>query len=221
MAAPRTANQRAFLSRAESLLRQAILDGHFLPGQRLIQEVLADFIGTSRAPVREALKSLASEGMITLVENTGAWVTSYTQAQCIEMYRVRERLEPLLLELSLPYLTDEQMDRLEDLRVEIDAADDVSTFITLDREFHLASYAGHHEPFLHDTVERLWNNTQHYRRRFVERQTPTTRQRISAEHALLVDTIRRRDAEGAGAVLELHIRRTRHALAEASELFDD
>ncbi len=76
--------------------------------------------------------------------------------------RARE-LEPLLLELSLPYLTDEQMDRLEDLRVEIDAADDVSTFITLDREFHLASYAGHHEPFLHDTVERLWNNTQHYR----------------------------------------------------------
>lgn len=211
---------RALSSRAVSTLRNAILDGRFVPGQRLTQEMLAEFIGTSRVPVREALKSLASEGLISLVENTGAWVTSYSQAQCVELYRVRERLEPLLLELSMPNLTDDDIDRIGVLCDMVDAASDVNAFIALDRELHFATYAGHREQFLHGTIVQLWNATQHYRRLFVGRQTAEVRRRLSAEHSLMLDAIRRRDTETAATVLELHIRRTRLSLSEADDLFD-
>lgn len=211
---------RALSSRATLALREAILEGHFLPGQRLTQEMLADFIGASRVPVREALNSLASEGLITLVENTGAWVTSYTQAQCVEVYRVRERIEPLLLELSMPHLSGDEIRHLAVLCDDINSTKDLNRVVALDREFHFLTYSGHREQFLHGTVEQLWNTTQHYRRLFIAREATQGRQYIAAEHSLLLDAITRGDIESASTVLGLHIRRTRIALSGAEDLFD-
>ena len=78
---------------AESL-RTAILDGSYGPGERIRQEDVATRSGASRIPVREALRMLAAEGLVTLVANSGAWVTRLTMAECAELYLIRERLEP-------------------------------------------------------------------------------------------------------------------------------
>src|SRR4051794_18101373 len=83
-------------TRIASELREAILTGEYAPGDRVRQEDLADRHGASRVPVREALRMLESEGLVTLVANTGAWVSRVSLAECEEIYRIRERIEPLL-----------------------------------------------------------------------------------------------------------------------------
>src|ERR1700751_4881575 len=84
--------------------RAAILDGSYRPGERIRQEDVAARSGASRIPVREALRMLAAEGLVTLVANSGAWVTRLTMAECAELYLIRERLVPLRLRGRMPRL---------------------------------------------------------------------------------------------------------------------
>ncbi|HAM26782.1 MAG TPA: GntR family transcriptional regulator, partial [Microbacteriaceae bacterium] len=105
--------------RIATRLREAILTGAYAPGARIRQEDLAEEFGASRLPVREALRILESDGLITLVANTGAWVAHLSLAECEEMYQIRERIEPLLLRYSMPNLSPETLDRLEELADEM------------------------------------------------------------------------------------------------------
>lgn len=206
-------------SRIASELRAAILDGDYQPGARIRQEDLADRHGASRVPVREALRMLEAEGLVTLVANTGAWVSQLSLVECDEMYQIRERIEPLLLRLSLPGLGDAAVDRLEVLAGKMERSADVEQFLTLDREFHLSSYAAAETSVLGDTVLRLWNRTQHYRRAFTRVFRSEGDRSVHHEHHLLVHAIRRVDLDEAERVLAGHIRRTRLELARHPEVF--
>src|SRR5580693_1917053 len=123
-------------------LRIAILDGSYLPGARIRQEDVAARAGASRIPVREALRMLDSEGLVTLVANSGAWVTKLTLGECVETYLIRERLEPLLLSTSMPALGPATAGRLDQLADQMEAGAGLDAFMRADREFHLSSYAG-------------------------------------------------------------------------------
>ncbi|HTU07071.1 MAG TPA: GntR family transcriptional regulator, partial [Trebonia sp.] len=123
-------------------LRTAILDGSYQPGERIRQEDIAARSGASRIPVREALRMLAAEGLVTLVANSGAWVTQLTMAECSETYLIRERLEPMLLGMSMPFLEQAAIDRLAELTAAMEAATSVDEFMRADWEFHLSSYEG-------------------------------------------------------------------------------
>ena len=90
-------------------IRRGIIDGTRPPGSRILQEDLAARYGASRVPVREAIRQLEYEGLLTVVPNAGAWVSTMTLAECEEIYRMRERLEPLLLSYSAPRLTDDEI----------------------------------------------------------------------------------------------------------------
>ncbi|GAB2756929.1 GntR family transcriptional regulator [Sinomonas soli] len=200
-------------------LRDAILRGVYTPGTRIRQEDIAHEFGASRLPVREALRILESEGLVTLVANTGAWVAELSMEECQEVYQIRERIEPLLLRYSMPGLEAGIVDRLADLADRMQAGTDVETFLQLDREFHLLSYSGARTSMLGDTVERLWNSTQHYRRAFTLSIGPEDNRALHYEHQLLVAAIRHGDADDAERVLFGHIRRTRLELLGHPELF--
>src|SRR5690554_2391409 len=90
-------------------VRDSILAGELGPGERVRQEIIAARYGASRVPVREALRILEAEGLVTLVANTGAWVMQLSLAECEELYQVRERIEPLLLRFSMPGLSAEKI----------------------------------------------------------------------------------------------------------------
>ncbi|MDQ1551296.1 MAG: hypothetical protein QOD50_718 [Actinomycetota bacterium] len=206
-------------SRIADSLRDSILRGEFAPGSRIRQEDVADRLGASRLPVREALRILESEGLVTLVANTGAWIAHLSLEECQELYQIRERVEPLLLSYSLPGLDEAALDRLAALADEMQAGTDVARFLQLDREFHLLSYSGARTAILGDTVLRLWNSTQHYRRAFTLVSGPVGNRAVHYEHQLLVGAIRRRDNDDAERVLLGHIRRTRLELLSHPDLF--
>lgn len=201
-------------------LRKAILAGDYSPGDRLFQDVVAEQFGTSRIPVREAFRILEAEGLTEVLPNRGARVPSLDLYEVNTYYRMRERLEPLTLAESLEHLTDAHVDRMESVQEQIERGTDVAEFLSLDRDFHMTSYAGCRSEQLLSTTVRLWNATQHYRRAFMLLAGDDRMVIVNAEHRLILDACRRRDAEDAQRFLEGHIRRTRVALVSHPELFE-
>jgi DNA-binding GntR family transcriptional regulator len=204
--------------RVADALREAILRGEHAPGDRIRQEVLAERYGASRVPVREALRMLEAEGLVTLVANTGAWVARISLAECEEMYQIRERVEPLLLRFNVPLVPDAEIARLSGLATAMESAD-VEEFLALDRDFHLSCYALAETSVLGDLVRQLWNRTQHYRRAFTRVFRAEGDRSAHHDHHLLVAALRRRDADEAERVLAGHIRRTRLELERHPEVF--
>ena len=214
--------------RIAGALREEILGGRYRPGERIRQEDVAAQYGASRIPVREALAMLAAEGLVTLVANAGAWVTRLSAHECAEAYLIRERLEPLLLRMSLPLLDDAALGRMDELAGQMEQAaggeggTDVDAFLRADREFHLASYRPADDGETGRIIARMWNVTQHYRREFSRRAARGAGAGLAPthmEHRLLVDCARRRDPDDAERVLVTHIRRTRLELARHPEIF--
>ena len=222
-----TATGNVASHRIAAALRGAILDGSYQPGERIRQEDVAARSGASRIPVREALRLLQAEGLVTLVANSGAWVARLTLAECAELYQIRERLEPLLLRASLPGLDGSALGRLADLAGVMERAvpagpegRDVEVFLRADREFHLASYAAAAPGETSQIIGRMWNATEHYRRAFTE--LAARREGLAAthlEHRLLLDCLRRADPDDAERVLVMHVRRTRLELSRHPEIF--
>lgn len=200
-------------------LRGEILGGNFKPGERIRQEEIAERLGASRLPVREALRMLELEGLTEILVNRGARVPLLDMHQVNVLYQMRERLEPLALMESMGHLTPDQLQRLAELYEAIEASTDVAEFIELDREFHLLSYAGCQIEQLNAGILRLWNSTQHYRRTFMHLIGPARRWVVNAEHRLILDAIERGDATDAERYVSGHIRRTRMELIQHPEVF--
>ena len=205
--------------RVAEQLRADILRGVYPPGTRLLQENIAEQFSASRIPVREALRVLQADGLVTLVANTGAWISQLSLAECEELYQIREGIEPLLLRYSLPNMSAEVLDRLTVLADEMPAAPDVEAFLRLDREFHMLSYSGADTLMLGATIERLWNATQHYRRAFTSHLDAHGRSMVHHEHVLLAGALRGGSSDDAERVLLGHIRRTRLELERHPEVF--
>lgn len=205
--------------RVAAVLREQILGGELGPGTRILQEEVAERLGSSRLPVREALLVLAAEGLITVEPNKGARVPDLDMDEVETLYQMRERIEPLALIESLRLLSDVDLDAIVDIQRRIEEHVDVREFLALDREFHLATYSACTKDHLLGTVTQLWNATQHYRRAFMLVSGPGRRWIVNAEHNLLIDALQRRDPVDAERYLVGHIRRTRTELAAHPEVF--
>jgi DNA-binding GntR family transcriptional regulator len=205
--------------RVADYLRGAILSGEIAPGEWIRQEEIAERLGASRLPVREALRMLEAEGLTEHEPRKGARVPSLSQHEVDVIYQMRERLEPLALTESMPHLTADTMERLRRLQELIEANDEVADFLALDREFHLLTYTGCQIDPLLSMVTRLWNSTQHYRRTYVSLGGPARMWVVDAEHRLILDALERGDTVDAERHLSGHIRRTRIELDKHPEVF--
>ena len=205
--------------RVAEALRDEILGGRMPPGARIRQEEIAARLGASRVPVREALRILEADGLVTLVANTGAWVAQLSLNECEEIYQIRERVEPLLLRYAAPGLGEEELHMLEELASRMEASSDLEEFLRLDREFHLLSYSTAETGLLGDLVDRVWNTSQHYRRAYSIGLDGRSRRVVHDEHDMIVASLRAGDIEGAERALEGHIRRTRRGLARHPDIF--
>jgi len=209
----------ATIERVAAYLREAILAGHIQPGERIRQEDIADRLGASRLPVREALRMLEAEGLTQLETNKGARVPLLEGREVDLLYQMRERLEPLALTESMARLGEAELFSLGELQARIEKWPGVAEFLNLDREFHLLSYSRCEMEPLFTTVTRLWNSTQYYRRAYMVLAGAGRLWIVNSEHNLLLDALHRGDATDACLCLRGHIRRTRVELLRHPEIF--
>lgn len=207
-------------SRIADRIRREILGGSRLPGERIRQEEIAEEFGASRLPVREALRILVAEGLVSQVANTGAWVAQMDLAACTETYLIRERLDALLLRCAVPKYTDSDIARLRELYEAVESTDTVTGYLEADRTFHLESYKPACMDNLYGMVEGLWNTTHHYRRTYSQLVGWDGLQLTHLEHRLMLDSFVHRDEQEAERLMASHIRKTRLELARHPEIFN-
>jgi DNA-binding GntR family transcriptional regulator len=220
---------KSMAERISATLREEIVSGGLQPGQWLRQEELAERFGTSRIPVREALRQLEGEGLVNLVAHAGARVARLDPGELNEIYLMREQLEPLAVRMSAANLSDNDLEQLEALICEIESvsvtAQDRDKFLAtleVDRRFHALASSAANMPRLQQIVESLLLAAQPYRRAYIVLfDDPDHRRYNNVEHRLLLDALRRREADNAELIMRLHIGRTRHALMERAEALAD
>lgn len=206
--------------RAVDVVRELILRGEFAAGSRLGEVELAERLGVSRTPVREALSRLAAEGLVEIVPNRGARVSSWTVAELEEVFDLRGALEPRLTALAVPRATDPDIAALDESahamrRVgEPGPAQDLDALVPLNRQFHgrLAAVAAHpamasalagavHAPI-------VLRNFHAY--------DDASLRRSLAHHVEIVAAIRARDPVWAQAVMTAHIHNARAVMVRAA-----
>ena len=207
-----------------STLRQEILDGTLAAGSRLGQELLAERFGASRMPVREALRRLEAEGLVSIVPNSGAWVASLDAEEFAMTYRLRQVVEPFAVQESVPRLTERDVADLEGLCAQIaesvEEPAEIERFLELDRAFHRATYRGIRHRQLDEIVQRIWNTTQQFRRVLMARLNADELRATQQDHELILDSIKRGDAEAASHLVWVHIHRTQQTLERLENIFD-
>lgn len=122
-------------------LQTLIINAELEPGSKVPEKLLCDQFGVSRTPLREALKVLASDGLVRLEPNRGAWVTQVTIAEVQEVFPVLGALEALSGELACKHMTDEEIDEvrvLHDQMMESYAARDLDAYFSVNQQIHRA-----------------------------------------------------------------------------------
>jgi DNA-binding GntR family transcriptional regulator len=143
-------------------IRRAILRGQFSPGQAMPQEEIAKQFKVSRAPVRDALRQLESEGLIVQHANRGAEVVKLTADDLQEIFLIRESLESTALRQSVSRMTDADLAKAKEVFDRIDADPDPTHMAELNWEFHEAIYRAANMPRLLSLARTLNNNALPY-----------------------------------------------------------
>ena len=192
-------------------LKERILAGKLAPGMRISQLSIAEHYGVSRLPVREALRSLSSAGLVIMEPGRGARVAPLDGNDLREVYLMRERLEPMAVALAVTRVSETEISKATELlkaMEELGAGE--SEWLRLDRQFHTMWYEHTGMPRLNRTIDQLWDVAQRYRAVFS--MTPGAGRISDVEHWLMLEAIRRRSPSDAEALLEVHLRHVRSTL---------
>lgn len=185
-------------------LLQEILAGKYPPGSRIVETRVARDLGTSQAPVREALRDLEALGVVEINPFRGARVRHPSKAELLEAYGVRSELESLGARLALPRMTDADLDQLQGFVEEMQRAADAGDThreATIDVRFHarVIEIAGNH------TLERVWRYLEPGLRTYITLVVPGVNARQVADlHVPILSALRARDPERAVAAYRRH-----------------
>jgi DNA-binding GntR family transcriptional regulator len=188
-------------------LRELILSGELEPRERINEIELCEKFGISRTPLREAIKILATEGLLELLPNRGARVGHVNQSEIEEMIEVVAALEATAAELACRNISDADIDVIEAKTIVMEKAyarGDEKSYFTLNQEIHegMMQAAGN------ATLAGIYNNlsSRIQRMRYTAHKTPDQWKRAMAEHLRMVELLRARDGEGLARVVRDHIR---------------
>jgi DNA-binding GntR family transcriptional regulator len=199
-------------------LKEEILANRITPGSVLQEVPLAASLGVSRGPIREALGSLAAEGLVTITPRRGAVVTSFTKEDFLEAYQVREVLEQLAMRTAVPRISDAELDAIDaqiEEMIRCSAARDDTGFFEANAAFHEAFVVASGNSKLIEIYRRLVGQMQPYRRRSA--QLRGSLDKSVAEHRDIMSAVRARDVARAVALVGDHIRVPQRRLEGVSE----
>lgn len=185
-------------------LKSMITLGELSPGEQIRQEKMATHFGVSRLPIREALRQLAAEGVITHSPNVGYAVARLSQAQFEQLYLVRRLLETAILE-HLPPVTEEFLARLRALNEGMaDAAEavELAEMRRVNEAFHFEIFRWSGLELLVDEVARMWTFAMPYHALYLV--SDTARATVLAEHAQMIDALEAGDTAALVDLMNLH-----------------
>ena len=197
---PRTSHQFV-----KDRLRRAIVRGELSGGTRLIQNDIASEFGVSTTPVREALRDLATEGLIRLDAHRGAIVHEVDAEEFAEIYEMRLVLEPLAVRRAIARITDEALDRAEQIQDLADQETDPGRWVEYNRSFHAVFVDAARSERLSAALKMLRDSSSLYVG-YVVRTHPDMMAKANLEHHAILDAFRRRDEAAAVdlAIQHLH-----------------
>jgi DNA-binding GntR family transcriptional regulator len=205
--------RRTVAAEAAVILRQRILSGDLRAGQPIRQEQIAQELGVSRIPLREALKQLEAEGFVTIEPHKGAVVSTLSLAEVEELFELRIHLESWLLKDAIPRMREADFAQLDAIIDESRVPDNLAHWGDINWRLHEAMYRPAGKPISLRFLKRIHDNLD----RYLRLQIALTQDwdRAHGDHQRLIELSRAGDVETAVAVLERHIRHTARALAEA------
>ncbi|WP_432831024.1 GntR family transcriptional regulator [Dactylosporangium sp. CA-092794] len=196
-------------------LREAILDGRLRPGQRVTLATLAQDMGMSQMPVREALKQLAREGLVVVTPHTETLIAPFELGDVQNIFAVKANLESLAARLAAGRVTPTLLAALGDLHAEMGGAmavEDYETFARCNRRFHEEIFEAAGNPHLHRLLEEVW--AQSFRFRAGYRIIPGRAAKAYDEHEVLILALRAGNADLAEVAMKSHISRAGSDLVE-------
>ena len=186
-------------------LREAILHGDLRPGTRLVQAEVAEQLSVSTTPVREALRDLASEGLIELDAHRGGTVLELTAEEMEEVYDIRLVLEVEAMRRAVRNMSPDVIDAAEQIHEEMLSSGPGSMkWVSMNRDFHMTIYAAADSPRLTDMVRSLMDSSMVYVSAAWET-LPDLRQRAGHDHAQILDALRDGDEAAAVAHIQRHL----------------
>ncbi len=187
-------------------LRKAILRGNLEPGERLREIHLADKLGVSRTPIREAIRKLELEGLVVMIPRKGAVVAEITEKSLRDVLEVRRALEALAVRLACEKILDEEVEELKASAKAFEKAletGDVTAFAEADVKFHDIIYRATDNQRLIQLLYNLREQMYRYRVEYLKRED--SHEMLLQEHQEIIDTIEQRDEERAVKAVCEHI----------------
>lgn len=213
MPLPELSDRRTTSDQIADALRDAILTGEFADGEELNQVTLAKHFGTSRVPLREALRQLQAEGLVSSKAHKRVLVTTLSVERVVEILDIRALLEGHLLSQAIKSITPEHVQRLEKLCHEMDRTVAHQAWLRKNREFHQALYEPSGSTFTIDLVEQLSARVERYLHMWSERGIQRNKE-ANAEHWAIVRAVKANNPRAARSELETHIAHTKERVVE-------
>ena len=187
-------------------LRQAILRGELQPGERLMEIQLAQRLGVSRTPVREAIRKLELEGLVLMIPRRGAIVAKITEKDLKDVLEVRASLERLSTKLACERMEEETIEELREAQEAFKAAlrgDDITLQAQKDVEFHDVIYKSTNNLRLIQMLNNLREQMYRYRLEYLK--DGTSHQKLVEEHEAIIEALSRRDTEETTNIMVGHV----------------
>ena len=216
MVAQVTTSEDSTVEQVLSYIRERIINGQFPPQSKLLPKQIADSCGTSFIPVREALRTLESEGFVHFVHNRGAWVTPLSISDLEDLYVIRMELECEAVRRADRFSKAEiasLADLLEQSLV-LNKKRENAVLVALNRELHFSIYRKSNSPRRLKLIEQLWLHSARYQRMSLDYRHDAA----DAEHRKIISKLRRGDHDGAAEALRSHLQTTVDLLREGLQV---
>lgn len=200
-------------------LRQAILTGELKPGERLMEIHLAERLGVSRTPIREAIRKLELEGLVTMIPRRGAEVAQITEKSMSDVLEVRRALDALCVELACDRITEEELACLEQACSDFESAvktGEIKVIAQADVKLHDIIVQATGNARLIQLVNNL--SEQMYRYRFEYIKDSSRHENLVEEHRIIYESILHKDKETASGAAKIHIDNQKKAIIQQIRL---
>ena len=198
-------------------LRQAILKGELKPGERLMEIQLANKLGVSRTPVREAIRKLELEGLVLMIPRKGAEVAEITRQDMEDVLEVRTALEELAVKDACDHITDAQLSELKKASNEFKKAllegKDLVTCADADMQFHDVILSATNNRRLIQMLNNLSEQMYRYRMEYLKDER--THKTLIEEHDAIRRALKKHDKVKAGAAIRVHIDNQKRSILES------